>query len=131
MDKSSANRKRFTYFRWQWCLWHRYVGDRFEILVTESICSLFFSLCWWFFQYIKSVTNTFGLRHPSPTSHDKITFNRDFHIYRNCFIDLEKFSEFNLGMNHTKRKFQILHSKQTIRNHMFFIGEYLFFWSSN
>ena len=71
---------------WQWCWWHRYVGD--FTMVTDL-------RCWWqnhfvgdFFRYIgdflnvlnrsptswighqhlKLVTNTFGLQHPSPTS---------------------------------------------------------------
>ena len=61
--------------------WWLYDGDLFKMLVAES-------LCWWFSQCIKSVTNilnqsltswighqhlklvnnTFGLQHPSPTS---------------------------------------------------------------
>ena len=72
--------------RWQWCWWHRYVGD--FMMVTDL-------RCWWqnhyvgdFFRYVgdflnvlnrsptswighqhlKLVTNTFGLQHPSPTS---------------------------------------------------------------
>ena len=71
---------------WQWCWWHRYVGD--IMMVTDFIC-------WWqnhyvgdFFRYVgeflnvfnrsstswigrqhlKLVTNTFGLQHPSPPS---------------------------------------------------------------
>ena len=71
---------------WQWCWWHRYVGD--FMMVTDF-------RCWWqnhyvgdFFRYVgdflnllnrsptscighqhlKLVTNTFGLQHPSPTS---------------------------------------------------------------
>ena len=68
---------------WQWCWWHRYVGD--FMMVTDFIC-------WWqnhyvgdFFRYVgdflndvnrsltsnaflKLVTNIFGLQHPSPTS---------------------------------------------------------------
>jgi len=62
--------------RWQWCWWHRYVGDGlylydllvktvtvmlvtslcwwlydgdwFEMLMAESLCWRLFSLCWWF-----------------------------------------------------------------------------------
>ena len=70
--------------RWQWCWWHRYVGD--FMMVTDL-------RCWWqnhyvgdFFRYVgdflsvwkfhneighqhlKLVTNTFGHQHPSPTS---------------------------------------------------------------
>ena len=50
---------------WRWPIWN--VGGRIIIFAI-------FSLCWWFFQswighqYFKLVTNTFGLRHPSPTS---------------------------------------------------------------
>ena len=79
--------------RWQWCWWHRYVGD--FMMVTDF-------RCWWqnhyvgdFFRYVsnflnvsnrsptswidhqhhKLVTNTFGLQHrcnPSDTDSDKI-----------------------------------------------------------
>ena len=55
--------------RWQWCWWHRYVGD--FMMVTDL-------RCWWqnhyvgdFFRYVGdcfTVTNTFGLHHPSSTS---------------------------------------------------------------
>ena len=54
--------------------WWFYDADRFKILVTESLCWRLFSVCWSFFQFIKSATNisnlspTFCLRHPSPTS---------------------------------------------------------------
>ena len=32
--------------------WWFYDGDRFKMLVTESLCWRLFSLCWWFFQCI-------------------------------------------------------------------------------
>ena len=41
--------------------WWLYDGDRFEMLVAESLCWRLFSLCWWFFQFIKSVTNISNL----------------------------------------------------------------------
>ena len=50
-------------YRWQWCWW-LYDGDWFEMLVAESLCWRLFSLCWWFSQCIKSVTNISNL---SPT----------------------------------------------------------------
>ena len=43
-------------------LWWLY--DWFEMLVAESLCWRLFSLCWWFSQCIKSVTNISNL---SPT----------------------------------------------------------------
>ena len=36
-------------------------GDRFEMLVVESLCWRLFSLCWWFSQCIKSVINISNL----------------------------------------------------------------------
>ena len=48
-----------------WCWWF-YDSDRFKMLVTESLCWRLFSLCWWFSQCIKSVTNILNW---SPTSH--------------------------------------------------------------
>ena len=47
------------------------VGDRFEMLVAES-------LCWRFSQYIKSVTN---ILNPSPTSQTLGTNTRHQHIW--------------------------------------------------
>ena len=49
---------------WQWCWWHRYVDDLYQMLVAESLCWQLFSLCWWFSQCIKLVTNISNL---SPT----------------------------------------------------------------
>ena len=37
--------------------WWLYDGDWFEMLVAESLCWRLFSVCWWFSQCIKSVTN--------------------------------------------------------------------------
>ena len=42
------------------CCW-LYDGDWFVMFVTESLCWLLFSLCWWFSQCIKSVTNISNL----------------------------------------------------------------------
>ena len=66
---------------WRWCWWHRYVGDWFQMLVAESLCWRLFrySLVIFFVgdlsptsrighEHLKLVINTFGLRHPSPTS---------------------------------------------------------------
>ena len=58
-----------------WCWW-LYDGNWFEVefewwnlrLVAELLCWRLFSLCWWFSECSKSVTNTFGLQHPLPTS---------------------------------------------------------------
>ena len=51
---------------WQWYWWHYYVVD--FMMVTDFRCWLpnhyvgdFFSLCWWFSQGIKSVTNISNL----------------------------------------------------------------------
>ena len=49
--------------RWQWCWWHRYDGDRFEMLVAE-LCWRLLTLCWWCYQCTKLVTNISNL---SPT----------------------------------------------------------------
>ena len=63
------------------CLW-LYDGDWFEILVAESLCWRLFSLCWWFFPCIKSVTNISNLspthfvsniRHQHRCNHFKLT----------------------------------------------------------
>ena len=51
--------------------WWFYDGDRFKMLVTESLCWRLFSLYWWFFQCI---TNTSRLQYPSPTSMSPILF---------------------------------------------------------
>ena len=48
-------------YGWKWCWW-LYDGDRFEMLVAES-------LCWWFFQDIKSVTNILNQSATSQTCH--------------------------------------------------------------
>ena len=48
----------------QWCWWH-YDDDWFQMLLAESSCWRLFSLCWWFSQCIKSVTN---ILNRSPTS---------------------------------------------------------------
>ena len=45
--------------------WWLYDGDRFEMLVAESLCWRLFSLCWWFSRFIKWVTN---ILNRSPTS---------------------------------------------------------------
>ena len=44
--------------------WWFYESDWFQMLVEESLCWRIFSLCCWFFQCIKSVTNIWNL---SPT----------------------------------------------------------------
>ena len=51
---------------WQWCWWHRYAGE--FMMVTDLRCwwqnhyvGDFFSLCWWFSQCNKSVTNISNL----------------------------------------------------------------------
>ena len=44
--------------------WWLYDGDWFQMFVAESLCWRLFSLCWWFSQCIKSVTNISNL---SPT----------------------------------------------------------------
>ena len=44
------------FFALQWCWW-LYDGDWFQMLVAESLSWRLFSLCWWFSQCIKSVTN--------------------------------------------------------------------------
>ena len=49
-----------TSLRWWFC-----DGDRFVMLVAESLCWRLFSLCWWFSQYMKLVTN---ILKRSPTS---------------------------------------------------------------
>ena len=43
-------------------------GERFKMLVTESICWWRFSLYYIGHKHLKLVTNTFRLQHPSPTS---------------------------------------------------------------
>ena len=37
--------------------WWLYDGNWFQMLVTESLCWRFFSLCWWFSQCIRSPTS--------------------------------------------------------------------------
>ena len=57
-----------TFCRWQWCWWHRYVGDFFRY-VGDFLYVLNRSPTSWIgHQHFKLVTNTFGLQHPSPTS---------------------------------------------------------------
>ena len=52
--------------------WWLYGGDSFEMLVTESLCWRLFLLCWWFSQYIKSVTNILNRSPTSQTCHKHI-----------------------------------------------------------
>ena len=64
------------YFRWQWCWWHRYVGD-FMVVTdfrcwAESLCWRHFSLCWWFSQYNKSVNIILSRLPTSQTCHQHI-----------------------------------------------------------
>ena len=58
-------------WRWQWCWWHCYVGD--FMVVTVLRCWRLFSLCWWFFQCIKSVTNILNRSLTSQTCHQHIS----------------------------------------------------------
>ena len=62
--------------------WWLYDGDWFEMLVAEPLCWRLFSWCWWFSQCIKSVTNTFGLQHPSPTSMQPFSILSTRWLYR-------------------------------------------------
>ena len=56
-------------------------GDRFKMLLTESLCWRLFSFFMLLiFQCIKSVTNTFRLQHPSPTSMSPIWFQNNYRI---------------------------------------------------
>ena len=50
--------------------WWLYDGDWFEM--TESLCWRLFSLCWWFSQCIKSVTNILNRLPISQTCHQHI-----------------------------------------------------------
>ena len=52
--------------------WWLYDGDWFEMLVAESLCWRLFSLCWWFSQCIKSVTNILNRSPTSQTCHQHI-----------------------------------------------------------
>ena len=52
--------------------WWLYDGDWFEMLVAESLCWRLFSLCWWFSQCIKSVTNILNRSPISQTCHQHI-----------------------------------------------------------
>ena len=51
-------------------------GDRFKMLVTESLCWRLFTLWWWLFQWIKSVLNILNL---SPTYFVNIRHQHRFH----------------------------------------------------
>ena len=78
-----SDRSQLRKWGWQWCWWHRYVGD--FMMVTDLRCWWQnhyvgdFSVIWWFFQCIKSVTyilnlspthlvSNIHLQNPSPTS---------------------------------------------------------------
>ena len=52
--------------------WWLYDGDSFEMLVAEWLCWRLFSLCWWFSQCIKSVTNILNRSLTSQTCHQHI-----------------------------------------------------------
>jgi len=54
-----------------WCWW-LYVDDWFRMLVAELLCWWLFSLCWWFSQCIKSVTNILNRSSRSWTCHQHI-----------------------------------------------------------
>ena len=82
--------------RWQWCWW-LYDGYWFQMLVAES-------LCWWFSQCIKSVTNILNRSTTSQTCHQ--------HIWASKFvtkIDVTAFSSLQRWFNKSPSKnlFQI------------------------
>ena len=52
--------------------WWLYDGDRFQMLVAESLCCRLFSLCWWFSQCIKPVTEMLNRSLTSQTCHHHI-----------------------------------------------------------
>ena len=52
--------------------WWLYYGDWFQMLVAESLCWRLFSLCRWFCQCIKSVTNILNRSPTSQTCHQDI-----------------------------------------------------------
>ena len=52
--------------------WGLYDGDRFQMLVAESLYWRLFSLCWWVSQCIKSVTNILNRSPTSQTCHQHI-----------------------------------------------------------
>jgi len=99
LENSSRTWTNFEW--WQWCWWHRYVGD--FMMVTDlrwwqnHYVDDFFSLCWWFSQCIKSVTNILN-RSPtsqtcrqhiwSPTSVTNIDVTFRVHLYIDCMIFL-------------------------------------------
>ena len=55
--------------------WWLFDGDWFEMLVSESLCWRLFSLCWWFSQCIKSVTNILNRSPISQTCHQHLVSN--------------------------------------------------------
>ena len=54
--------------RWQW-YWWLYDENWFQMLVAQSLCWRLISLCWWFSQGIKSVTNILNRSPTSQTCH--------------------------------------------------------------
>ena len=58
-------------------------GDRFKMLVTESLCRRLFSLCWWFFNvFNRSATAQTCHKHLSyPTSVLKIIITKQGSMY--------------------------------------------------
>ena len=56
--------------RCQLCWWQHYVG--YFIMVTRSLCLQLFTLCWWIFQRIKSVTTILNRSSTSLTCHQHI-----------------------------------------------------------
>ena len=83
--------------------WWLYDGDWFQMLVTESLCWRLFSLCSWFLQCIKSVTNilnlslthfvfnirpqhrvSFNLRYLDPNRVNLVRCNKDDYHHVSC-----------------------------------------------
>ena len=79
--------------------WWLYDGDWFQMLAAESLCWRLFSLCWWFSQCIKSVTNILNRSPTSQTCHRHIwsptsVTNIDLNLSYTAFVSSKNFVEF-------------------------------------
>ena len=75
-----------TSVRWQWCWWQPYNGD--FMMVTDRYVGDFFNVLnrsptsWIGHQHLKLITNTFCLRHSSPTSKSPVKDRNPWRLYR-------------------------------------------------
>ena len=86
--------------------WWLFDVNWFEMLVSESLCWRLFSLCWWFSQCIKSVTNILNRSPISQTCHQHLVSNIR-HQHRCKHSSLIKFVKSHRKFHLPRNRFEI------------------------